>query len=255
MRYFLLVTVLLSFLTSGLGQYHNDKVLLRDVNSLLFKDGYMTHSRRVAPIPQLRCIGDCQFKPTEIGCQNVGLDDSGNIKWRCETNHNKNYQVGNFKVSCEGYHHSTDPYVLKGSCGLSYEMKPKPGAYYNSRRNHHSSSYNGKPNYVRYQRHIRTISNESFTDFVIGCLYLFLILYIIYFMFGIFDSMWTTTTVYRQNTPPGYYDRWYYPSWGNSYYHNTHTYTHTHTRDTDQSDGGMDNGSETSVNYADTENR
>ena len=31
----------------------------------------------------------------------------------------KSYQFGRIQVSCEGYDYPDDPYVLKGSCGVS----------------------------------------------------------------------------------------------------------------------------------------
>jgi len=32
------------------------------------------------------------------------------------------YRFGKIEVSCEGYDHPDDPYILKGSCGLEYTL-------------------------------------------------------------------------------------------------------------------------------------
>ena len=32
---------------------------------------------------------------------------------------NNGYKFGKIEVSCEGYDHPDDPYILKGSCGVS----------------------------------------------------------------------------------------------------------------------------------------
>lgn len=33
------------------------------------------------------------------------------------------YRFGKIEVSCEGYDYPTDPYILKGSCGLEYSLE------------------------------------------------------------------------------------------------------------------------------------
>lgn len=33
------------------------------------------------------------------------------------------YRFGSIEVSCEGYNHPTDAYILKGSCGLEYTLE------------------------------------------------------------------------------------------------------------------------------------
>ncbi|CAL8132369.1 unnamed protein product [Orchesella dallaii] len=35
---------------------------------------------------------------------------------------NHHFKFGNISVNCEGYDYPTDPYILKGSCGLSYTL-------------------------------------------------------------------------------------------------------------------------------------
>lgn len=33
------------------------------------------------------------------------------------------YRFGLIEVSCEGYNHPSDAYILKGSCGLEYNLE------------------------------------------------------------------------------------------------------------------------------------
>lgn len=33
------------------------------------------------------------------------------------------YRFGRLDVTCEGYNHPSDPYILKGSCGLEYTLE------------------------------------------------------------------------------------------------------------------------------------
>jgi len=58
-----------------------------------------------------------------------------------------NLKFGNIEVSCEGYDHPDDPYVLRGSCGLEYTLEYTNQGKANQQQNqhysnqHHSSSY------------------------------------------------------------------------------------------------------------------
>jgi len=48
--------------------------------------------------------------------------DGRDIQWRCEADMDSSYRFGAIRVSCEGYNHPDDPYVLRGSCGFEYEL-------------------------------------------------------------------------------------------------------------------------------------
>ena len=105
-----------------------DKILLNNVKSLVFTSGHMTTGKRNSPVPQLTCVSgkgnpDCNKGPNTVGCQNNGVDDYGNVIWRCEVDLYDSYKIENYQVSCEGYHDSQDPYILKGSCGLTYQLE------------------------------------------------------------------------------------------------------------------------------------
>jgi len=43
--------------------------------------------------------------------------------WRCEATLEDTVQLGTSLVSCEGYRTNSDPYVLRGSCGLAYSLE------------------------------------------------------------------------------------------------------------------------------------
>lgn len=73
---------------------------------------------------QLTCKGPgCKlFRPDVVQCYNKG--GSGNdINWKCEADLPSSLKLGRVEVGCEGWSNSNDPYVLKGSCGLTYTLK------------------------------------------------------------------------------------------------------------------------------------
>lgn len=101
--------------------------LLSKVNSLTLKDGQLTSSRRVSPVPQLQCVGPidiCKlYKVDVMRCTNEGSDyEQENIQWACKASLPEEFKLGSTDVSCEGYESSDDPYVLKGSCGVEYKL-------------------------------------------------------------------------------------------------------------------------------------
>jgi hypothetical protein len=46
-------------------------------------------------------------------------------QWTCETL-DSDVVFAKADVSCEGYDYPTDPFILAGSCGLEYHLKPVP---------------------------------------------------------------------------------------------------------------------------------
>eukprot|EP01091_Cochliopodium_minus_P004149 TRINITY_DN14064_c0_g1_i1.p1 TRINITY_DN14064_c0_g1~~TRINITY_DN14064_c0_g1_i1.p1 ORF type:complete len:212 (+),score=30.06 TRINITY_DN14064_c0_g1_i1:16-651(+) len=64
--------------------------------------------------------------PTKIYCKNIGHSRNlANVQWDCEILEleNKNVELDNYLVSCEGFSTRGDPYVLKKSCYLKYSLK------------------------------------------------------------------------------------------------------------------------------------
>eukprot|EP01116_Phalansterium_solitarium_P001716 TRINITY_DN11529_c0_g1_i1.p1 TRINITY_DN11529_c0_g1~~TRINITY_DN11529_c0_g1_i1.p1 ORF type:complete len:277 (-),score=49.77 TRINITY_DN11529_c0_g1_i1:467-1276(-) len=107
----------------------DEKVLMKDIKVITLRAGAMTANRRVPPVAQLSCIGGSagsfvEYHPQVVQCTNQGSDGSAtNMQWRCEAELDTNVRFGDLRVGCEGYSDSKDPYVLKGSCGLSYMLE------------------------------------------------------------------------------------------------------------------------------------
>jgi len=139
MKSFLFIVISLAILSLcsadgyGYGSYWSgggaqDRVWLESVKALTLKSGEYTHARRVSAIPQLQCVGGeaigyNKYYPTVVQCINVGGDGAGDVNWECKADLDSDVRFGKTVVSCEGYDYSEDPYILKGSCGLEYELE------------------------------------------------------------------------------------------------------------------------------------
>ncbi|XP_016064553.1 PREDICTED: store-operated calcium entry-associated regulatory factor [Miniopterus natalensis] len=124
-RCLLLGLLLLLIAGPVLGWNDPDRILLRDIKALTLHYDRYTTSRRLGPIPQLRCVGGTagcdSYTPKVIQCQNKGWDGY-DVQWECKTDLDVAYKFGKTVVSCEGYESSEDQYVLRGSCGLEYDL-------------------------------------------------------------------------------------------------------------------------------------
>ncbi|KAK5986736.1 Store-operated calcium entry-associated regulatory factor, partial [Trichostrongylus colubriformis] len=123
----------------------NDRVLLRDVNTITLREGQFTTGRRSSPVPQLKCVGGSakgRFQPRAAQCFKEGFDGV-DYQWRCVADLPSDYEFGQalelglavlmlvtcegstfqVTVTCEGYDYPEDPYILKGSCGLEYDLE------------------------------------------------------------------------------------------------------------------------------------
>ena len=105
------------------GSTNKDRVLLTDVKAITLYNGQMTTGRRTSPVPQLSCIGGTagcygSHQPRTVQCLNRGSDGM-DVQWECKATLDDEYQFGRIRVVCEGYDSPEDPYVLKGSCGVS----------------------------------------------------------------------------------------------------------------------------------------
>lgn len=123
----LLTAVLLPFLLVGHASCWDDgSVLLREIQVLTLYKGRYTTARRSSPVPQLQCVGGsagCHaFVPEVVQCQNKGWDGV-DVQWECKTDMDNAYRFGRIEVSCEGYNHPTDAYILRGSCGLEFTLE------------------------------------------------------------------------------------------------------------------------------------
>ncbi|KAG9702565.1 DUF1183-domain-containing protein, partial [Aureobasidium melanogenum] len=95
-------------------------------SSLTLRAGQKTSARRSSPIPQLQCTGGNArglYDVDVMRCTNAGSDyDDDNVQWTCKASLPPEFKLGSTDVSCEGYDSPEDPYVLKGSCGVSYRL-------------------------------------------------------------------------------------------------------------------------------------
>lgn len=131
-------------MVSKTGADAGQKVLLKDVTSLVFTKGELTTGRRSAPVSQLLCDSEwavCRYEPSSIGCKNTGWDGN-DVVWQCEVTGGlpSNVKLGKMKVSCEGYEYPDDPYILKGSCGLIYRLE-RTGIEAESKPYRHTRTY------------------------------------------------------------------------------------------------------------------
>ncbi|KAI1006605.1 hypothetical protein K3495_g1610 [Podosphaera aphanis] len=103
----------------------NDAILLSQVRTLTLRANAKTSHRRVPAIPQLTCKGPgCRFYEVDImRCKNQGAAyDNEDIEWSCSASLPAEFKLGSTDVICEGYSHSKDEHVLKGSCGVKYRL-------------------------------------------------------------------------------------------------------------------------------------
>jgi hypothetical protein len=120
--------LILAFCSTIFSFSNYDKVLLSEVQALSLRSNEFTTSRRSSPIPQLTCEEGtytryCQYGPKNMMCKNMGFGDK-DIVWEC-TGYGltPGYKLTYSDVSCEGYDHPDDPYILKGSCGVLYGVE------------------------------------------------------------------------------------------------------------------------------------
>ncbi|XP_068204259.1 store-operated calcium entry-associated regulatory factor-like [Palaemon carinicauda] len=127
--------------------FGSDSILLKDIEVLTLYTGKMTAGGRSSPVPQLECVSGgtapCNaFQPRVVQCYNRGYDGT-DVQWECKSDMDNAYRFGEIEVSCEGYSHKDDPYVLRGSCGLRYSLDyTKEGL--NQQKGH---NYYGSDNY------------------------------------------------------------------------------------------------------------
>jgi len=129
-------------------QTAQDAILMDDIKVITLSAGKQTTARRTHSVPQLKCVGGSashrnDLYPSTVQCTNVGSDGTS-VQWKCEADLNKQVKFGVTTVSCEGYRDSSDPYVLKGSCGLEYTLDTAGDYSYNkggSNRYHQQNNY------------------------------------------------------------------------------------------------------------------
>lgn len=120
------LVVLSAFYTSSA---RPEKVLLKDVTTLVLDDSKRTTGRRHHSVPQLKCVGGpCDLAPQRVMCEQKGFDGR-DATWECKASM-PGARFGKLDVTCEGFDFKKDPYVLAGSCGLEYTLIPTTTAHH-----------------------------------------------------------------------------------------------------------------------------
>ena len=107
--------------------YPHEAVRLSDVKTLVLKAGHMTTGRRSSPVEQIKCVGgpcgdDAAREIRVIMCENKGFDGR-DVTWACTATLPTGYHLETTDVSCEGFTHPDDPFILVGSCGVEYVIR------------------------------------------------------------------------------------------------------------------------------------
>ncbi|XP_030050366.1 store-operated calcium entry-associated regulatory factor [Microcaecilia unicolor] len=139
-----LITLCLVVWSPVLAWNEAEKVLLREIQALtLYRDHY-TASRRTAAVPQLKCTGGsagCSaFVPEVVQCHSRGWDGF-DVQWECKADMDNSYRFGKIEVNCEGFDYPTDPFVLRGSCGLEYTIELTEQGQRKAKNTYDSSSF------------------------------------------------------------------------------------------------------------------
>ncbi|KAL1443410.1 hypothetical protein MTO96_007493 [Rhipicephalus appendiculatus] len=143
------------------------KVKLKDVEVLTLRQGQYTTGRRSSPVPQLTCLGGsagCQNAPAVVQCYNRG-SDGYSTQWECKADMSKSQKFGTVEVTCEGYDHADDEYILAGSCGLEYRLE--------------KTGYGGGSTYDSYKHSTYTYGSKSGSTFE-TILFLAVVAFVIY---------------------------------------------------------------------------
>lgn len=107
------------------------RIALEAIPGLTFYKNALTAARRTSPIAQLVCIGKAcgLYQPDVVRCSNIGGSGT-DVDWKCEADLPSSLRFGRVEVSCEGWNGPGDPYVMKGSCSLEYNLVQLPNTLY-----------------------------------------------------------------------------------------------------------------------------
>nr|OQO32159.1 hypothetical protein B0A51_00528 [Rachicladosporium sp. CCFEE 5018] len=127
MRALNLPTALLSATPSLAAKRPKEAILLSTVKSLTLHANSLTTSRRLAPVPQLTCVGGSASKFADVvevmRCTNSGRGyGKEDVEWTCQAELPEEFKLGSTQVVCEGYEGPEDEYVLRGSCGVEFRL-------------------------------------------------------------------------------------------------------------------------------------
>ncbi|KAK6433227.1 hypothetical protein LTR95_010599 [Oleoguttula sp. CCFEE 5521] len=127
MRPLSLLTALLFATLSLAAKRPKEAILLSTVKSLTLHANSLTTSRRLAPVPQLTCVGGSASKFADVvevmRCTNSGRGyGKEDVEWTCQAELPEEFKLGSTQVVCEGYEGPEDEYVLRGSCGVEFRL-------------------------------------------------------------------------------------------------------------------------------------
>ncbi|KAK4056369.1 hypothetical protein OIO90_002512 [Microbotryomycetes sp. JL221] len=121
----------------------SQRIPMTSIRALTLQKDKLTNARRTPPVPQLTCRGKlCKtYQPDVVQCTAVGEDGSGGLEWACTAELPRGVRFGSVEVGCEGWDAPDDSHVLKGSCGLTYNLVKTPSALDDGGRYQASSRY------------------------------------------------------------------------------------------------------------------
>ncbi|OJJ97300.1 hypothetical protein ASPACDRAFT_62968 [Aspergillus aculeatus ATCC 16872] len=159
-----------------------DAILLSRVHSLTLRANRLTTSRRVSPIPQLKCTGPskhiCNLYPIDtMRCTNEGYDyDEEDIQWTCTASLPPEFKLGSTDVVCEGYRDADDKWVLKGSCGVEYRLLlTKVGEERFGSGRQDSDFWPADVDLSGWRGVFSTLGNLIFFGFMVACFFLIML--------------------------------------------------------------------------------
>ncbi|KAH7919508.1 DUF1183-domain-containing protein [Leucogyrophana mollusca] len=142
------------------------RIALDSIPALTFYKNSITAARRTSPIAQLICLGKPCFlyQPEVVRCKNIGGSGT-DVDWKCEADLPSSLRFGKVEVSCEGWNGPGDPYVMKGSCSLEYNLVQLPGAL----RDDYSSPFSrpSLPNWLKSK--LSLVSSPSYQNTQTHC--------------------------------------------------------------------------------------
>ena len=108
------------------------RVRLRDVGTLTFQRGEVTRSNKNEHVEKVTCLSGCEEVGEDIvsvsRCKNDGLDDFGEVNWRCTASIPKGCRFLDTTVSCErfrdeyGNYDQDEDWIVPGSCAFEFSL-------------------------------------------------------------------------------------------------------------------------------------
>jgi hypothetical protein len=104
------------------------RLLMKDIPMITVQANVLADRVRTNPEVQLHCVGGSgvdhfEYHPYQVMCINMGVDANGKVNWVCQTSSiSSKVQIGDFKVSFEGWSGPDDLYVRAGSEVVRYEL-------------------------------------------------------------------------------------------------------------------------------------